>query len=632
MRKNLSKPPSVVAWSWAGKELKNCALTLIVLGIGGHLMAADATPAAARDKTSDLNNIAILKPAKPGETALAPLPDLEAELAGLWDWKELGSQPLDVEVVETIVKDGYIIEGIYFNGYKGTSGQDRVFAYCSRPEKVEPKVPAYIELTGGSAGKLENILPLAKSSKCMVMCIEWRSARGQLKFQSKWANGNLGSTHDLTTLKNNACFRMGCATRRAIDYLQSLPYVDSGKIGVGGGSMGGFFTLLFSGIDHRISFGYNALGAGHLADSDSRLGTFDFPPGYKEIWLKAFDPHNYVGATKAKLLFQLAANDYYFWLGDGIADYQAVQGEKRLCIAPNSVHDVVPFGWKSPSAGRWIEYCTRQDKSYPSIAEVKNSGASYLLVPSADTKVAEATLYWSIGGKEVPWTARYWMAVPAKQTQEGWKAEVPARYAGLERMSFMNLTDDKKRTVSSVPAPFQGANAGKVPKLLWDGEALWDISIGISAWHPVGTNPKWPVGVSSTAQPAEGNGVIFAPAPKSRKDQFSVASTSFVLAGYQAREHKGLRIQVDGNGLPGELRIMLVRNYGAVKAQTRFPFLLKFSEKNQEFQIPWEQFTHEDSKTSVLSGNDPLLFETIWIDGARPEQKAVTVRVTGFLD
>ena len=598
-----------------------CLAFAALTSIGTGDAAAEPGPAAHADDRV-LNNIDVLKASKPGEAVLGSLAQLQAELVNLWDWKELGNRPLDVEIVESKTKDGYKVDSMYFNGYGDANGQDRIFASFARPETVTTDVPAYIELTGGGMGE-DGSLAMARGEKCAVMCIEWRKPGSGLR--SKWAKGKIGTTQEMSSLKANGSFQLVCGIRRAIDFLYTQPGIDRRRIGCGGGSMGGYYTLLAAGIDNRISFGMDALSAGHLDNSDSRMAQIDLDPERKQIWLAAFDPHRYAKAIKARMLMDLCSNDYYFWLGDGVADYQALSGEKRLCITPNANHGVGAFGQTNGSSFEWSKYCLGNKPSYPEIAAVKTEGDAYLLIPAKGTVPEKVTLFWSLG-EGIPWTARYWMSVPAQQTPEGWKARIPSVYAKLPRVVFMNLYEGKGRTVSSVPVSSPGERL-ETAGMSWDGGALWDTTAGVSAWRPVGCNVSWPIGVVTAAEIAEGNGLRISPGPKSRDDRFSLVSNSFVLAGAQARKHRGLRLEVDGNGQPGELKVILVKQFGTIKGQKEYPFLVKYGPQSQEYTIPWAEFG-----PALLAGQDPLPFESLRLDGQRLGGKPLTFRVKGFLD
>ena len=288
-----------------------------------------------------LDNIDSLKTTSAPEMTPVLVKKLKEELKTLWDRGTDASQPLDPQVVYTESTNGYKVEGIYLDGYKGQAGQDRIFFYYARPEKIEGKIPAYIDLTGGS--EPGRSLWLSETNQCAVIDVEWRGTKN--RFRSQWVGCDFDSMKGLpASLKDNPAYRLVTGIRRTVDYLEKQPGIDARNIGCGGGSMGGYYTLLTIGVDDRLKFGMDELGAGHLADSDSSLGQFNLDRDGKAIWLQAFDPYNYAARTRAKIFMNLSADDYFFWLGDGLANYQALPGEKRLCITPNFDHDDGAFG------------------------------------------------------------------------------------------------------------------------------------------------------------------------------------------------------------------------------------------------------------------------------------------------
>ena len=244
--------------------------TLYAFVVGMGLLVTVGRGAAAHDDANLLRNVASLQTATVPNEKEAPIRQLKEELTTLWD-KPNALQPLAVEVVHEESKNGCKVEGVYINGYTVPVGQDRVFFYYARPEKMAGKFPAYIELTGGSGP--ERSLWMAGVNQCAVLDVEWRGQGN--RFRSKWAGLDFNSMKGLTSLRDNQAFRLVTGIRRMIDFLEQRPEVDAAQIGCGGGSMGGYYTLLAAGVDNRVRFGVDELGAGHLADTDSALGQFE---------------------------------------------------------------------------------------------------------------------------------------------------------------------------------------------------------------------------------------------------------------------------------------------------------------------------------------------------------------------
>jgi hypothetical protein len=541
---------------------------------------------------------------------------LNAELATLWDWADAAKKPLGIEGVHSETKNGYKVEGIYINAYKSAGGQDRIFFYYARPEKIEGKIPAYIELTGGGAP--ERSLWMARTYKCAVVDVEWRGLKNQ--FRSKWVDCNFDSMKSLTiSLKDNPAFRLVTSIRRTIDFLQQQPEIDAQNIGCGGGSMGGYYTLLTAGVDDRVKFGLDELGAGHLGATDSRLGQFELTPEYKSLWLKAFDPYSYAGRTKAKIFMNLSAEDYFFWLGDGTAQYEAQFGEKRLCINPNFNHNEGPFGKKKHLALGWLDYAFGREHSFPEITEVRNNGSVYKIVASPE--ITSAVLCWSPGEK-LNSSARYWSEVPAKKTANGWEAEIPATYAGLARNTFVTVSDAKGRMVSSVPTFTAGIDPVIEPGPLWSGNSLWDTASGIAAWRQIGANVR--TGAPAKLElAADGHGLRISPGEDGKPD-FSLVTNSAVLASGQAAKHQGLTLSVDAGGTPGNLKVILVRNFGAARDQQESASNVSYEAGKSMIELPWNQFVGRPDGSAFP-------FDGLRLEGARADGIPLEIQSIAFL-
>jgi hypothetical protein len=459
---------------------------------------------------------------------------------------------------------------------------------------------------------------MAGVNQCAVLDVEWRGQGN--RFRSKWVGLDFNNMKGLTSLRDNQAFRLVTGIRRAIDFLEQRPEIDAAQIGGGGGSMGGYYTLLAAGVDARVRFGVDELGAGHLADTDSALGQFELDPERKAIWLRAFDPYSYAAGTKAKIFMNLSANDYFFWLGDAMMNYEALPAEKRLCLWPNFNHNDGAFGKTKELPKGWIDYCVGRTSSYPQINAVRRKGAVY--VAKASPGVTSAVLCWSPGEK-LDWPARYWAEVPAQQNADGWQAEVPALYARLARYAFMTVRDADGRTVSSLPTLAKGDDPQAAAGPLWEDGALWDIAAGISAWRSAGPNVH-----SGSAQPTialdgkEGTTVVSTNDPK---HAFTLINNSFVLAAGHAASHAGLVFDVDGKGEPGELKVTLVRAFGTVKHQQEFSATIPYGPKSATLKIAWPEFKGPANTQCIP-------FESLRLDGLRPTGSALSIRSIRFFD
>ena len=594
------------------KWLKYCGASVFLLG------SIHCNPNSNPSNDNRLlNNIDTLKATVVSSGQQASIAELKAELLTLWDWTEQGQKPLDIEIVTTEIKNGYKIEGLYFNGYGDSKGQDRIFCYYARPEKIEGKIPVHIELTGGA--EPEACLWMTKAYKCAIMNFEWRATKN--RFRSKWACKELGSMKDLTFLKQNAAFRIVTGIRRSIDFLAQQSALDMDRLSCGGGSMGGYYTMLSAGVDQRIRFGMNELGGGYLSNTDSSLGGFKLDPERKQIWIQAFDPYTYAGKTKATIRTHLSANDYFFWLGDVVENYKALNGEKSLCISPNYNHNDGAFGRKKYDSNGWLDYCFGFESNFPKISALKNEGLSYTVTLDSTTQASEVKLLWSPGVKVI-WPARYWVEVNCVKTAKGWTAELPASYAKLSRMVFATASDAKGRVVSCEPMLTKGDDPQDGPSPLWPEGQIWDAKAGVSAWRLIGPNVhSGCAGVELTSFGMKGITLK----PKGPKNSFSLVTNSLILASGSASLQAGLKMGIDGNGKSGKLKVTLVRNFGAASQQQEFLCEVNYNASFASYELPWENFKAFQASSSMFP------FESLRLDGESPDGTALTISSLDFM-
>ena len=584
---------------------------------------AEETEATSAQKKSDenslLNNVKTLEVVKLDDQSNKKLEELKKELATLWDYKEIGNNPLDVEVISTVTNNGITTKGIYINGAVTPKGTDRVFMWYSRPDTLKGKLPVYIEITGGSRD-VKKPQWMANTWKCAVIDIEWRSTKSPNR--SKWAGGSTDLMKQMNSLKAALPYRLVTGIRRAIDYVEKQPKIDKNRIAVGGGSMGGYYTLLTAGVDSRVSFGMDALGGGRLDNPGSSLANFDMSPDFKKVWLQAFDPYSYAKSTKAKIIMNLSSDDYFFWLNDCIANYKLLPKGKRLSITPNFNHNDGSFGKKKNQAINFLRYCFGEWDKYPHVAETKYDGVTYSVTASEIQADAQAYLYWSAGADNLAWSSRYWQKIKAVKKGNSFEAKIPEKYRKLAHYAFMNV-QDSHGLASSIPEYVQGVDPQK-GDTLWNNEQLWDISEGISAWRPVG----WAIHTRKT-NPATHIKILADNAielgPKAPQKNFAVVTNSFILASGQAQKHKGLELKIDGKGQAGTLDVILVRDYSSSATQKEFTAKVKYENGAKSYPLAWKDFKDNQGRSLVFP------FDTIRIDGKREDSTPLVINEIKFL-
>jgi dienelactone hydrolase len=145
-------------------------------------------------------------------------------------------------------------------------------ALLYEPEKVDGRVPAILNVIGhermGNAAEYEQ-----------KRCINF-AKRGIIALSLEWIGfGELalkGDAHDdaasLDLVGSNALGFHYLAMRRGLDYLATLPQVDTTRIGMTGLSSGGWQTILLSSTDPRIAAAVEVAGFGALPSNITHPG------------------------------------------------------------------------------------------------------------------------------------------------------------------------------------------------------------------------------------------------------------------------------------------------------------------------------------------------------------------------
>jgi hypothetical protein len=104
-----------------------------------------------------------------------------------------------------------------------------------------------------------------------------------------------------------------------------------------------------------------------------------------------------------------------------------------------------------------------------------------------------------------------------------------------------------------------------------------------------------------------------------------VVNNSFVLAAGQAKLHAGLVFDANGNGEAGELQVALVRGFGTVKHQQEFSATVHYGPQVALVKVAWPEFKGAANAQCIP-------FETLRLDGLRPDGSAVSIRSIRFFD
>lgn len=424
--------------------------------------------------------------AAPAETDYLALSASDEKPGDVWGFAELKGVPFDTEVVSSAVDDGVLVEGVYFTSEIANGAPVRVFGFLARPEHPDGRVPGILALHGG--GGTADRAGAVRSARDLSMCvlsIDWsgQPERGEHVSTAGGLPPELFGdprhvTDDLSDFSARHTMR---ALVRSISFLESLAYMDPARLGVWGGSWGGFLSLLAAGLDPRVSFAVSGFGAGGFR------GTHEFcarpvlrmGEAQQEFWFNTVDPINYLDQIRGPVALMTATNELHFWLNTAMATQAKLPPGSRIMIVPNAVH-TAGAGVVWPHVD-WARMCFGNAPDWPEIVDFSFDGVEARWQVRGGVPVKTSRLYYSPGADH--WPSRIWLPVEAKLAEGTYRASLPPWAAGGEADAYPLVTDEAARSVSVSPVHADGATLQEVSRRRPDLGLVDDFSRGVEGWR-----------------------------------------------------------------------------------------------------------------------------------------------------
>jgi len=275
---------------------------------------------------------------------------------------------------------------------------------------------------------------------------------------------------------------------------------------------------------------------------------------------------------------------------------------------------------------KWLPYCFGQADTYINIPETLKRERNTYVLATGNEEIKEAYLYWSPGGKDIIWQARYWVPVKAELKNGQCVAEVPPQYANLPLCVFMDAYNSKGQKASTVPSFEAGTASDAAAAPFWDDGQLWDCKNGLGAWRPeVSSIPTVPRKADIHRAPPYGLEVgPFAGEPSKK---FIINTSSIGLVAGAAATHAGLSFTIDGHGAPGSLKLALFRNFHSAFKEEKFAYTLQYDGALRHYSIAWKDFTN-----AKRPGANLFPFDNLQIEGVREDGSPITIQSIAFQD
>jgi hypothetical protein len=211
---------------------------------------------------------------------------------------------------------------------------------------------------------------------------------------------------------------------RGHSLLRSLPDVDPDRIGITGISWGGYLTCIVAGIDPRLKVAVPVYGCGFLGDNsvwtDKSLASMT--PAARALWLKLFDPSQYLGGVRCPILFLNGTSDFAYPLDSYRKSYRLVPTRWRhVSVVINLPHGHI---WTFGEVDAFVDHVLQRGPPLPRLGAPVADGKRLLAQLEQDLPLKGAGLCYTTNSG--PWQKRQWLTAPARADGRRVSAELPS--------------------------------------------------------------------------------------------------------------------------------------------------------------------------------------------------------------
>jgi dienelactone hydrolase len=325
-----------------------------------------------------------------------------------------------------------LTQEVWYEGEPLAGKPTWIFAYLGRPKDVPAgeRAPAILLVHGGGGRAFKDWAEhwAARGYVALAMDTAGQGADGK-------RHGEAGPDQsDQTKFRNFSdsearevwSYHAVAAVLRGHGLLNSLPEVDTERIGITGISWGGYLTCMVAGIDHALKVAVPVYGCGFLGENsvwrDQSLAAMN--AGSRARWLKLFDPSRVVGNVHCPILFLNGMHDFAYPPDSYRKTYMLVPEALRTL----SVRVDLPHGhfWNLPEVDAFVDYVLKPDPRHEPLARMRalstdgTSSSAQLLEGGPLTK---AELHYTTATEN--WTTATWVTTPATIGNGEASAEVP---------------------------------------------------------------------------------------------------------------------------------------------------------------------------------------------------------------
>lgn len=315
------------------------------------------------------------------------------------------------------------VQQLYYQGEPFQQRPTRVFAYIGRPAKGPAPFPGIVLVHGGGGKAFKEWAEhwANRGYVSIAMDLSGNGPDGRLPDgapdQSDETKFRNFTANDIT---NMWTYHAVANVIRAHSLLASLPEVEPSHIAITGISWGGYLTCIVAGLDHRFKAAVPVYGCGFLGDNsywkDNSLARMT--PEARALWLKTFDPSQYLANTECPILFLNGSHDFAYPLDSYQKSYRLVRPKLRhLSVVMKLPHGHI---WTFPEVDQFIDRALAK-KDFPEIAPLREKKQTIRTKSTEPLESAELNYTTSTG----PWQKREWTTIPSKTSGKSIEASLP---------------------------------------------------------------------------------------------------------------------------------------------------------------------------------------------------------------
>ena len=291
----------------------------------------------------------------------------------IWNGEDFLSTPACRVVKEDSIRS-LIFESV---SYKGQAKS--VFAYYATPTMLqgnssqEKKLPGIILVHGGGGTAFREWVVMWAKRGYAALALDTRGNGPDKKHIDGGFDENEKETpyFDVTLpQKEQWVYQAVSDIFNAHSLLLSFPEVDVERTAITGISWGGVLTCIAASLDSRFRVAVPVYGCGFLSESGRMKQQLDgLPDEQREIWLKQYDPSNYLPRMERPILFINGTNDVHFYL-PSMARSAVLASQSGLLIKQGLRHSH-KYGWQSEEIAAFIDQYLRDVKPLAQITNEK---------------------------------------------------------------------------------------------------------------------------------------------------------------------------------------------------------------------------------------------------------------------